>query len=258
MNILACNEQMRSFMEQLPQNFAEGKGEILYDKRNQVRKFTSNGEGLPESIIVKRFKRPNPTQCLSYSTFWRNKAEKAYLYAERLLHMGIDTPRPLGALTQRNCLGFVRQYYFASTENQDDSCWRILDPNFADTDELIKALAYYLVSLHEKGFLHGDTNLSNFLWHKEADGSFHFAVIDVNRSKFLNRPATRKEALSNLFRLTHSQKMLERIVRQYALARNWDESQAVDEVREALHRFERKKIFLSHFKKNKFKIEQTE
>jgi len=258
MKILSCDDKMRSFMEQLPQSFAEGKGEILYDKRNQVRKFSMNVEGLPEVIIVKRFKKPNITQCLSYSIFGHNKAEKAYCYAERLLAMGIDTPKPLGALTQRNAFGLVRQYYFASTANNDPSCWKVLDPTFEDKESLIEALAKYLVTLHEKGFLHGDTNLSNFLWHRESDGSYHFAVIDVNRSKFLGRPATRKEALSNLFRLTHSQKTLELIVRQYAIARNWEEDQAVQEVRDALHRFEKKKIFLSHFKKNKFKIEQTE
>ena len=246
---------MHDFMKQVPQLFADGKGEVLYDKRNQVRRFTVQLEGVPEVVIVKRFKQPNPTQCISYSTLWPNKAVKAYRYAERLQLLDIDTPHPLGALTQRNALGLVRQYYFASTENSDPSCWQLLNPDFSEGEALAEALAAYLITLHEKGFLHGDTNLSNFLWHKEDDGSFHFAVIDVNRSRFLDRPATRKEALSNLFRLTHVRPMLEQIVRHYARLRRWDEDEAVAEVNEALHRFEQKKFFLNHFKKQKFHIE---
>lgn len=254
MKILCCNDKMRSFMERLPQYFAEGKGEILYDKRNQVRRFQVNEDGLPQVIIVKRFKKPNPTQCISYSTFWHNKAEKAYLFADKLLALGIDTPQPLGSLTQRNAWGLVRQYYFASTENHDESCWKILDSTFDQKDQLIESLALYLITLHEKGFLHGDTNLSNFLWHKEADGSYHFSVIDVNRSKFLGRPATRQEALSNLFRLTHERPVLEQIIRHYAKLRQWNEEEAVKEVYDSLHRFEQKKYFLNHFKKQKFQI----
>lgn len=238
-------------MMSLPENFAEGKGEILYNKRNQIRRFMQQTEGLPEVIIVKRYKRPNFFQGLSYSTFWRNKAEKAYTFAERLLAMGIDTPRPLGALTQRNALGWVKQYYFASTENKDQSCWVLLEPSSEDQEPLIEALAQYLVTLHEKGFLHGDTNLSNFLWHQEADGSYHFAVIDVNRSKFLDRPANRKESLDNLFRLTHNRTLLEQIIKKYARLRHWNEEQAIQEVNDAVTRFERKKAFLRRFKKRR-------
>lgn len=249
MNCLSCNDRMHSFMMSLPESFAEGKGEILYDKRNQIRRFVQQSEGLPEVIIVKRYKRPNFFQGLSYSTFWRNKAEKAYAFAERLLAMGIDTPRPLGALTQRNALGWTKQYYFASTENTDQSCWVLLESSDKELEPLIEALAQYLVTLHEKGFLHGDTNLSNFLWHKETDGSYHFAVIDVNRSKFLGRPASKKESLDNLFRLTHNRALLEQIIKKYARLRNWYEEQAIREINNAVTRFEQKKAFLRRFKR---------
>ncbi len=249
MYCLSCDDKMHSFMESLPKNFADGKGEILYDKRNQIRRFSQTSEGLPASIIVKRYKRPNFFQGLSYSTFWHNKAEKAYLFAEQLLAMGIDTPRPLGALTLRNAFGWVRQYYFASTENNDRSCWVLLEPDFEGKEPLTEALAQYLVTLHEKGFLHGDTNLSNFLWHQEGDGNYHFAVIDVNRSKFLGRPANRKESLDNLFRLTHNRQVMELIIRNYARLRQWDENQALKEVNDAVNRFEQKKAFLRRFKK---------
>lgn len=260
MKMICCHPTLQSFMSHIPEDFAAGKGTLLYDKRNQVRRFEVQTPPMPEFpnvYIVKRFKHPNLMQNLCYSTFWHNKAQKAYLYAERLLKMGIQTPKPLAALTQRNAFGFIDRYYFVSTQVTDPSCWCLLDADFGEKAELIQALAQYLVQLHEKGFLHGDTNLSNFLWHKNEDGTYSFSVIDVNRSLFLDRPANRKEALTNLFRLTHSRSMLEQIVRSYAVARGWNEEEAVQEVHQALHRFERKKIFFSHFKKKKFKVEET-
>lgn len=257
MKIICCHPALRSFIADLPVSFESGQGVLLYDKRNQVRRFTlptAPAEGLPTVYIAKRFKHPNLLQNLSYSTFWKNKAEKAYYYAERLLKMGIQTPYPLGALTIKKAFVLIDRYYFVSTENSDPSCWKLLEPDFEDKAQLVKALANYLYTLHEKGFLHGDTNLSNFLWHKGETGEYSFSVIDVNRSTFLDRPATRHEALSNLFRLTHSRSMLEQIVRSYAQIRGWDEQEAIDEVNMALHRFEQKKVFFSHFKKKKFEI----
>lgn len=261
MKILCSHASLRSFMEHLPEDFAAGKGEILYDKRNQVRKFTlpePPAPGLSDTIIVKRFKRPNFFQTICYSTFWRNKAEKAYRYAQRLKEMGIDTPAPLGALTLKNGFGLVKQYYFASTEDSSESCWCLLKPDFQKKDILIVAFARYLVYLHEKGFLHGDTNISNFLWHTNQNGEYSFSVIDINRSKFLHRPASYEECIRNLFRLTHSQRLLEHIIREYAIIRHWDEDKTLRDVRNIQQQFVNKKMFLSRFKKKKFKIEQND
>lgn len=248
MKILCSNPALRPFLERLPEAFAAGEGEIIYDKRNQVRRFIVTLDGRSQTIIVKRFKRPNVLQTLSYSTLWRNKAEKAYLYAERLLQMGIDTPRPLGAVTLRNGIGLVSQYFFASSEDTAPSCLCLRDGTSDDPDGLIGALAEYLITLHEKGFLHGDTNLSNFLYRRSDDGRYTFSVIDINRSTFLDHPATRREALANLFRLTHVRPLLERLIGQYARRRGWDEREALADVTHALDRFEQRKAFFRWLK----------
>ena len=113
---------------------------------------------------------------------------------------------------------------------------------------MIDALSAYLIHLHELGFLHGDTNLSNFLYSRNADGSFSFSVIDTNRSRFLGRPANKKEALSNLIRLTHKRSLLCEIITSYALQRGWNVEEAVKTVFRLIEKREKRKNFLHLFK----------
>ncbi len=244
-DILCTDHQFLPWLRLLPETFCSGRGETLCDRRNQVKRF----EVGDTVVIVKRFRRPKGLQRLAYSTFWPDKAVKAYRYALRLLELGIDTPRPIGAVTLRGRFGGVVQYYLATEENRwpDCSCLRE-DPDFPDREALTDALAAYLVTLHGKGFLHGDTNLSNFLYRREADGTYRFAVIDINRSRFTSGEPTRRQCLDNLFRLTHVRPLLTALVSAYARHRQWDESACVAHVLHCLDRFERKKAFLRKLK----------
>lgn len=248
MKILCHDLKLRSFIERLPDAFANGEGEVIYDKRNQIRKFVTN-DG--QVIIVKRYKRPNGFQRLCYSTFWQNKAEKAYCFAERLLQMGIQTPAPLGALTLHNCLGLVEQYYFASNEDTNQECMILArEPEFADREALCDAIGAFLVEMHQKGFLHGDTNLANILYRKDPDG-YHFSVIDTNRSTFLNRPATHEECIQNLSRISHHRDLLDLLASAYARHAGWNVQQTREEIEKSVTQFERKRAMRRLFKKKK-------
>lgn len=241
MQILCSETQLLPWLRRLPEAFAAGEGEMIYDKRNQVMRFEIDGR----KLIAKRFRSPKGFQRLAYSTCWENKAVKAYRYAQRLISLGIDTPRPIAALTLRNSCGLVRQYFFVSEENTWPDCVCLReDPNFADREALIEALAAYIAGLHTKGFLHGDTNLSNFLYEKQADGSYRFAVIDVNRSQFVSGEPSREACLSNLFRLTHVRPLLSALVGAYARHRGWDEQECINYVDSCIRQFERRKRFL--------------
>ena len=104
-DILCTDHQFLPWLRLLPETFDSGRGETLCDRRNQVKRF----EVGDTVVIVKRFRRPKGLQRLAYSTFWPDKAIKAYRYALRLLELGIDTPRPIGAVTLRGRFGGVVQ-----------------------------------------------------------------------------------------------------------------------------------------------------
>lgn len=231
----SCRTTLVSFIRNLPDRYDNG-GEIIHDGRNQVKRFVI--EEIP--IIVKRYKRPNLIQSIGYTFFRPNKAERAYDYALRLESLGIDTPRALGCHTVRRW-GLVREYYFVSAEDGRPSCADLRDKDLPYRTSLVEALAAFFVRMHGAGFLHGDTNLTNFLYHRNpADDTFSFSTIDLNRSRFVNRP-TREECLSGFVRLSHDREILSLVVRAYARQRGWDESESIDYVLDHVYRFERKK-----------------
>lgn len=232
---------LQQLLRRLPEAFTAGEGELIYDKRNQLRRFV-----LPSGqiAVVKSYHHPNLFQRLCYSTFWRNKAIKSFLFGQRLLKCGIDTPTPIAAITYYKWGCLVSKYFFVSTEDNRPDCLILRDGNMEHPEPLIDALAHYFIKLHEAGFLHGDANLSNFLYEQQPDGKYRFAVIDTNRSRFLGRPASQQEAYQNLMRLTHVRSLLSALVRSYARQRGWDEKEAEQAVFDLIARRERRKALL--------------
>lgn len=62
-------DEVETFLEQLPMMF-DGEGEMLYDKRNQVKRFVLPS-GRP--VIVKRFKKPILIQRIIYGFSGKQK-----------------------------------------------------------------------------------------------------------------------------------------------------------------------------------------
>ena len=226
---------LSDFVHSLPAIY-DKEGELVYDERNQIRFFTVEGR----TIVVKRFKKPMLHQRFDYTVFRPSKAKRAYLYGMKLVELGISTPTPIACIeTSRK--GLFYQGYLV-TEFCGDPDARILREEPEKHDDLVEAIAQFLVDCHEKGFIHGDTNLSNFLYHKETSG-YHITTIDINRSHFSSNPS-KKECLESLFRLTHVRPILKRIVTRYATLRGWDEQTAVTIVMDKLEHFEKRKKML--------------
>ena len=164
---------LSDFVHSLPTIY-DKEGELVYDERNQVRFFTVDGR----TIVVKRFKKPMLHQRIDYTVFRPSKAKRAYQYGMKLVELGISTPTPI-ACVETFSKGLFLQGYLV-TEYCGDPDSRILREEPEGHDELVEAVAKYLVDCHEKGFLHGDTNLSNFLYHQEGS-TYHITAIDINR-----------------------------------------------------------------------------
>ncbi len=243
------NKDLRTLISRLPSAFANGEGELLYDKRNKLRRFTLADGSV---IIVKKYKRPNIFQKICYSTLWKNKAKKSFLFADFLIKLGVDTPEAIAYVTYKK-FGFVSEYYLATTEIlgvESQIPMREMNANgdLEGMQELATPITILLIKLHENGFLHGDSNLSNFICRKK-DGGYDLSVIDINRSRILNRPATYKECIRNLRRTSHIHSILNMLARTYARHKGWDEDKAANDVINELKKFENQKARSKRIKK---------
>lgn len=230
----------KEFIMNLPKAFS-CSGETLYEGRNVVKAFSSNGV----QLVVKRFKRPNIVQAVTYTFFKKSKAERAYLFGRMIRERGFNTPKEVAFIEiKRN--GLLQDSYFVATSCTLPPLSKLI--RRPDFDRNVAAqLGRYVAELHEKGVLHGDLNLSNILYDRASDGSCTFWLIDTNRSVF--KQPTRNDCLENLKRLTHERPLLEHIVRNYAAARGWQGDDTVENVMRRLTKFERRRQLIGIVKK---------
>ena len=233
----------------LPQRMDEGEGEVVYDSRNRVVRFAINGL----SLMVKRFKRVNAVQQVVYTFFRKTKAERAFLFATEFLKRGIDTPQPVAYMEERHH-GLFTIGYFVSLETPGTETSLLLREVQDYPRDLAEAVARQVVLMHSKGILHGDLNLSNFLVTTFPSpreegcpkggmvGSYHFTMIDTNRSHFCDGYPSDNECLKNMVRLTHRRDLYEDLVRRYALLRDWDADETARRCLVLLTRFESRKL----------------
>ncbi len=233
------------FVLQIPIIF-NVEGETVYQGRNTIKRFkTSNGEW-----IVKRYKKPNIIQRIAYTFFKKSKAERAYLYAQKLQSKNICTPEGIAYIEEKK-YGLIRDCYFISTSCDAPTLYPTLGGNDDYDPCLAGSLAAFFMELHQKEFLHGDPNLNNILFRKDKNGDFQFVVIDTNRSVFKPSPS-KQECLHNLMRITHNRELLKYITLRYAILRGWNTGKSVNIVMKALHRFEKRNKIKQAIKKKFF------
>lgn len=178
--------------------FFASKGEPLYEGRNTLRLFETQGHRL----VVKRYGHLSLLNRLVYGFLRRSKAERAYRHAARLRRMGIDSPEEVAFIEIRRH-GLLAESYFVALRSD---CLPLrpvveLDTPMADRRNILDALAAFLMQLHEAGVLHRDLNIDNILYRRKDDGQYAFQLIDTNRMSFSRRLSTRRR-LDNLRRLS--------------------------------------------------------
>ena len=227
---------VQDFLSSVPSLFSEGRGELIYRKRNEVRRLEHKGL----VFIAKRYKRVNIAQSVVYTFFRPTKAARAYRFAAEFRQRGVKTPREI-AYIETFELGFFTTGYFICEECHCGNAFaELIEAEHFDRD-LAQAVARQVVFMHSCGILHGDLNLSNFLYERSGD-TYSFTMIDINRSHFADGWPSDEACLQNLVRLTHRRDLYRFLVGHYAELRGWDVEETVAEAEHLLDKFENRRL----------------
>lgn len=190
---------------------------------------------------IKAFKVPNVVNKVVYRFFRKSKAERSFLYAEKLLKNGILTPSPEAYVEYVSLFVFGKSYYISKQLDYNFTIRKLIDePQCEDYDNILRQFTQFTFQLHEKGIHFLDHSPGNTLIKKE-NGNYKFYLVDLNRMEF--KTLTDDERFANFARLSPKDYMLDIISDEYAKLIN----RPHQEVKERMYYFSEK--FSSGFKK---------
>jgi hypothetical protein len=194
-----------------------------------------------DSYNIKAFKVPNLLNKIVYRFFRKSKAERSFLYAERLLKSGILTPTPVAFVEDKLPFTLGKSYYISKQLDYDFTIRKLIDePRCEDYDNILRQFTQFTYQLHEKGIHFLDHSPGNTLIKKEGD-RYKFYLVDLNRMEF--KTLSYDERMNNFARLSPKDYMLDIISDEYAKLIN----KPHDEVKDRMYFFSQK--FSSSFKK---------
>lgn len=155
------------------------KGEIIYAKRNTLRRY--NG------FISKQFATPSWWRGIIYGWFCKSKAQRSYEYAHRLERL---TPQPIAYREVRYC-GVLRESWYVCQESECKYTFNDLIHNrtFPNRERILQSIGRFTAELYQRGVFHQDYSGGNILFNE--DGS-KIEIIDLNRIKFYRKMPLKK------------------------------------------------------------------
>lgn len=240
-------EHLEGFVNQIPLVF-EDIGTTIYEDRNIVKNIKA-----PDGTMlnVKRYRIPKGINRYVYSSGIRKpKGKRAFIYPQRLIDKGIETPEPIAYIEERHC-GILGYSYFISLYCPYEH--RMFDVGNAPEgtyEDLAVCFAQFTANLHEKDLLHADYSPGNILYRKTSDGKFLFSLVDINRFRF--GPVSQERGLLNLRRLWGPKRFFIMMIEEYARCRGFNVEESL-----AFAVNERRKFWQRYGKKHKilFKLE---
>lgn len=166
------------------------------------------------NLNVKAFKLPNILNQFVYGYVRNSKALRSFEYANRLLSLGIGTPKPLAYFQRKNILG-LRESYYISEQLDYDLTYRelVTESDYPFHEDILRAFTRFTFYLHEKGVYFLDHSPGNTLILKK-DNDYHFFLVDLNRMKFQHMEFY--DRMKNFARLTPKKEMVEIMSDEYA------------------------------------------
>jgi len=221
--IKARYEYLRPFIERLP-DIMDTQGTYIYGgRRNLIKCFTAPDGTL---LNVKRYHTPRGLNKLIYSFALRKpKGLRAYTYPDILLPKGIATPEPVAYIEQRH-RHLLGQSYFVSLQcPYQHRLYELGDAPAAVYEPMADALAHFAAHMHNQGVLHLDFSPGNVLWDKDAQGHYHFSIVDINRMRFGHVSA--RQGCKSFTRLWGPKQFIVLLTRTYASLRGFNADSCV-------------------------------
>jgi len=224
-----------TFLKDIKKHFFKSSHSI-HKARNEIKILTYT----TQEIVVKSFKIPHILNRISYTLFRSSKAKKSYEYSIKINQF---VPKPIGYIEFYNN-GLISESYFISEHFNYDFTIRepLLNDNFPQKKEILKAFAKFTFELHENKILHQDYSPGNILIKKEND-KFVFKIVDINRMLF--KAPSLDERLKNFSKLWAKNKDMKIIIETYAKLISENEEKCLTK---ALHYSQKNKNF-KNFKK---------
>jgi len=173
--------KLGAFVGQIDNIFIDS-GDVMHAGRNTLKRFQAGGVNL----CVKSFGRPTIANIFIYSFFRKTKAERSFLYAQKLLDRGIRTPRPVAYVVVRNRLGLLkRSYYISVYDKVDYTMLEVLENEVPNKQAILNGFVRFMADeLHPHGVYHHDFNGGNVLVTKGLGDNYHYSLVDLNRIQF--------------------------------------------------------------------------
>jgi serine/threonine protein kinase len=234
-------KKFESFLCNIKQFFKENSNTI-HKARNEIKVIEHENQ----KLVVKSFKIPHFINKIVYTFFKKSKAQKSYEYALKIKEF---TPKPIGFIEFYK-MGLLNESYFISEKFEYDFTIRepLLDMNFPNKNEILKAFANFTFNLHQAGIFHFDYSPGNILIKKEND-DFIFKIVDINRMKFFDLELD--DRLKNFSKLWAKDEDLELVIKEYAKLLQEDEKELVSKALDFSHKHKAKNNFKKRLKGKK-------
>lgn len=216
-------------------NHFDNEGEAFGNgDRNTIKLITINNL----KLNVKSFKTPNIFNQIAYKFFRKNKAQRSFEYANKLLQLGVGTPQPIAYYAFTTPFLFKKSFYI-SEHLECDLTYRELveNPAFKNHEQILRAFTQFTFQLHEKEILFKDHSPGNTLIKIKDDG-YEFYIVDLNRMEF--KPLDFENRINNFARLTPKKEMVKVMANEYAKLINVEESKIFDKMWSATKTFQKK------------------
>ena len=224
-------EGLAPFVRSLPDAFARGEGTLIHDGRNQLRILAHEGV----EYVVKSYQVPILLNRLVYGVLRPSKAERALLNAQRLLDIGIGSPRPVGFINIRHGLLFTHSYMVTLRSRCPYRYDMLLDRQFDCLEQVCREVGRCTALMHEHGMYNMDYSRGNILFDlsprptRQGDRMVsdtqdavrvRLEMVDLNRIRF-GRVGMRK-GCRNFDRLPATPDMHRWMAEEYARLRGFD------------------------------------
>jgi hypothetical protein len=189
-------------------NFDSYEGGV--GNRNVIK--VINIDGL--ELNIKAFKTPNTLNKIVYNFFRKSKAQRSYEYANKLLELGVGTPKPIAYFEYSTSIFFKKSYYVSEHLNCDLTYRELTkDFNIPEYDTILRAFTRFTFGLHQKNIHFLDHSPGNTLI-KKIGNDYFFYLVDLNRMNFT--PMDFETRIKNFSRLTIHKSMVKVMSDEYA------------------------------------------